>query len=113
LCHFVKGGFFISDMGRLHASAAYRVVSRLDKTITDLGQRFNINQQEKINHRLALLTILSAIFMPLTILAGIYGMNFDIILTLQIAWDYPGILVVMPLITGEIMSYFKNRECLD
>jgi len=48
-------------MGRPHASAASRLVSRLDKTITDLGQRFNINQQEKINHRLALLTILSAI----------------------------------------------------
>jgi magnesium transporter len=47
---------------------------------------------------MAFLTILSAIFMLLIFLTGIYGMNVDVMLELQIAWSYSVILVVMPLI---------------
>jgi magnesium transporter len=96
-----------------NASAASKAVSRLDKTITDLGQRFDMNQQEKTNHRLGVLTILSAIFMPLTLLAGIYGMNFGGMPELQTSWGYPAILVVMLLIAGGMYSYFKIRGWLD
>ena len=96
-----------------NASAASQAVSRLDKTITDLGQRFDMNQQEKTNRRLGVLTILSAIFMPLTLLAGIYGMNFDVMPELQTAWGYPAIIVVMLLIAGGMYGYFKIRGWLD
>ena len=36
-----------------------------------------MHAQEKTNRRLGMLTILSAIFMPITLLAGIWGMNFE------------------------------------
>ncbi len=62
----------------LHTNAEYLdlVTSRLDDRVKDLHSQFALAVQEKTNRRLALLTVISAIFLPLTLLAGIYGMNF-------------------------------------
>ncbi len=49
---------------------------RLGKRVDGLKDSFDAYQQERMNKRLAILTIVSAIFMPLTFLAGVYGMNF-------------------------------------
>eukprot|EP00980_Cylindrotheca_fusiformis_P002507 scaffold586_cov68-Cylindrotheca_fusiformis.AAC.16 len=59
------------------ADATERMALRLEKRSIYLRQQFEAYQQERINNRLAVLTVLSAIFMPLTFLAGIYGMNFE------------------------------------
>ena len=59
------------------AESTERMALRLEKRANDLKQSFDSHQQDRINHRLAVLTIVSAIFMPLTFLAGIYGMNFS------------------------------------
>ncbi len=96
-----------------NSSAAFQSISRLDKTISDLGQRYDMNQQEKTNHRLAVLTILSAIFMPLTFIAGIYGMNFENIPELKFSWAYPVVLIGMVLIAVGMYRYFKTRGWLD
>ncbi len=88
-------------------------VDRLEKTIADIRQRFDMNQQEKTNHRLAILTILSAIFMPLTFIAGIYGMNFDKMPELHFPYSYPVALGVMALIAGGMYLYFKTRGWLE
>jgi len=96
-----------------NASAASQTVLRLDKMIFDLNQRFDSNQQEKTNHRLAVLTILSAVFMPLTFVAGIYGMNFDNMPELHLTWGYPLVIIGMVLIAGGMYLYFKIRGWLD
>ncbi len=88
-------------------------VDRLEKTIADIRQRFDMNQQEKTNHRLAILTILSAIFMPLTFIAGIYGMNFDKMPELHFPYSYPVALVVMALIAVGMYLYFRTRGWLE
>jgi len=93
--------------------AANQVVDRLEKIISDIHQRFEMNQQEKTNRRLAVLTILSAIFMPLTLIAGIYGMNFDTMPELQHAFGYPAVLIFMALVAGGMYLYFKKRGWLD
>ena len=93
--------------------AAYQNVDRLEKTISDIHQRFEMNQQEKTNRRLAVLTVLSAIFMPLTLIAGIYGMNFDTMPELQHAFGYPAVLIFMALVGGGMYLYFKKRGWLD
>lgn len=95
-----------------NASAANQNVDRLEKAIADIRQRFGMNQQEKTNHRLAILTILSAIFMPLTFIAGIYGMNFEKMPELHFAFGYPAVLIFMGLIAGGMYLYFKTRGWL-
>jgi magnesium transporter len=96
-----------------NARAANQTVDRLEKAISDIHQRFEMNQQEKTNRRLAVLTVLSAIFMPLTFIAGIYGMNFDTMPELQQAFGYPVVLIVMALVGGGMYLYFKTRGWLD
>ena len=96
-----------------NARAANQVVDRLEKFISDIHQRFEMNQQEKTNRRLAVLTVLSAIFMPLTLIAGIYGMNFDTMPELQHAFGYPAVLIFMVLVGGGMYLYFKTRGWLD
>lgn len=63
----------------LRASAASneRLSSRVDKHVNELRERIMAHREQTLNQRLALLTILSAIFMPLTLLSGIWGMNFE------------------------------------
>ncbi|MBL8754337.1 MAG: magnesium/cobalt transporter CorA [Planctomycetes bacterium] len=66
-----------------------------------------------VNHRLnevmKLLTVISTIFIPLTFVAGIYGMNFDWMPELRVWWGYPVCLGVM-LVTGLCMlRWFKQR----
>ena len=101
------------QLASANASAASQAVLRLDKTISDLSQRFDSNQQEKTNHRLAVLTILSAVFMPLTLIAGIYGMNFDNMPELHFAWGYPIVMVGMLLIAAGMYQFFKKGGWLD
>jgi magnesium transporter len=72
-----------------------RDVERLESRVNELNQRYVLNVQQKTNERLALLTIISAIFLPLTLLAGIYGMNFDNMPELHFVYGYPVTLAAM------------------
>lgn len=110
--NFMELGTYF-QLATANASAASQTVLRLDKMIFDLNQRFDSNQQEKTNHRLAVLTILSAVFMPLTFVAGIYGMNFDNMPELHLTWGYPLVIIGMLLIAGGMYLYFKIRGWLD
>ena len=96
-----------------NARAAYQNVDRLEKIIADIHMRFEMNQQETTNRRLAVLTILSAIFMPLTFIVGIYGMNFDKMPELHFAFGYPAVLIFMALVAGGMYLYFKTKGWLD
>jgi magnesium transporter len=94
-------------------SFADRTVDRLEKHLGDLQQRYDTNQQEKTNKRLAVLTVISAIFLPLTLVAGIYGMNFDVMPELHFPYAYPIALGVMASIAIGLYSYFRSNGWLD
>ncbi|MFW5785639.1 MAG: magnesium and cobalt transport protein CorA [bacterium] len=66
------------------------------------------------NHRLSeimkVLTVIATIFIPLTFVAGIYGMNFAHRPELTWRWGYPVILGVMAAIASWLLIYFKRRR---
>jgi magnesium transporter len=66
----------------------------------------------KTNDVMKLLTIFSVFFMPLTFIAGIYGMNFEFMPELRWKFGYPLILLVMSLISLIIFLWFKKRRIL-
>ena len=68
----------------------------------------NIEQNKIIK----IFTIVSVIFMPPTLIASIYGMNFDIMPELHKNWGYPVALVVMVLSSLFILYYFKKQKWL-
>jgi magnesium transporter len=58
------------------------------------------------------LTIIATIFIPLTFVAGIYGMNFVYMPELKWRWGYPAVLLVMVIIAGAMLIYFKRKKWL-
>jgi magnesium transporter len=59
------------------------------------------------------LTVISAVFLPLTLLAGIWGMNFMLMPELQLSFGYPLGLGLMALIAGGLTWLFYMRGWFD
>jgi magnesium transporter len=51
-------------------------------------------------------------FMPLTLIAGIYGMNFRYMPELESPWGYPMVYVVMLGVSAVMLMYFRKRKWL-
>ena len=63
----------------------------------------------RMNEVMKTLTIVASIFIPLTFMAGIYGMNFEHMPELQKQWAYPALLVLMTLTAGGMVLYFWRK----
>jgi magnesium transporter len=66
----------------------------------------------RLNSVMKVLTIIATIFMPLTFLAGIYGMNFKYMPELEWRWGYPVIWLIMIGIGVFMLAYFKKKNWL-
>jgi magnesium transporter len=66
----------------------------------------------KMNEVMKVLTIFAAIFIPLTFIAGIYGMNFAFMPELGWRWGYFGALLVMAIVAAVMIVYFKRKRWL-
>jgi magnesium transporter len=63
-----------------------------------------------MNQVMKVLTIISTIFIPLTFIVGVYGMNFHFMPELEIPWAYPVTWGVILLIAGGMLLFFKKRR---
>jgi magnesium transporter len=66
----------------------------------------------RLNSVMKVLTIIATIFMPLTFLAGIYGMNFKYMPELEWRWGYPAVWLIMTGIGVLMLVYFKKKNWL-
>jgi magnesium transporter len=66
----------------------------------------------RMNEVMKVLTLIATIFIPLTFIAGIYGMNFANMPELQWRYGYFGILIVMAVIGISLVVYFRKRSWL-
>jgi len=63
----------------------------------------------RTNEIMKVLTIMASIFIPLTFLAGVYGMNFEYMPELHLRWAYPTLLGVMAAMGLGMVVYFKRK----
>jgi len=66
----------------------------------------------RMNEVMKVLTIFAAIFIPLTFIAGIYGMNFKYMPELEWRWAYFGVLGLMAVVAGTLLIFFKRQKWL-
>ena len=66
----------------------------------------------RMNQVMKVLTIIATIFMPLTFIAGVYGMNFRFMPELGWRWAYPLVLLVMLAVGACMLVYFKRKKWL-
>lgn len=78
--------------------------------ISDQQNIYNTNITNNVNDVMKLLTVFSAIFIPLTFIAGIYGMNFEFMPELKYHWGYFILLGVMAVIATVMLFYFKRKK---
>lgn len=78
-----------------------------------LNDHFQLLMQEKMNKRLNLLTTIQSIFVPLTLIAGIYGMNFKFMPELEYKYGYFITLGVMVITSVFFLRYFHKHKWFD
>ena len=89
-----------------HALA--RRVKLYYERIAQLRQQQVEEVSDKTNRRLGVLSVLSAIFLPLTLLTGIFGMNFQHMPGLSWSWTYPALILLIIATVGGMWWYFKK-----
>jgi magnesium transporter len=69
-----------------------------------------------LNNRMSavmkVLTVIATIFMPLTFLAGVYGMNFKHMPELDWPWGYPMIMLIMAGVALFMLTLFRRKKWL-
>lgn len=69
-----------------------------------------MNNSIRMNNVMKSLTLISTIFIPLTFLAGVYGMNFKFMPELYLPWAYPAVLVIMLTIGVGMYLYMRRKN---
>ncbi len=87
----------------------FRTINRLETSLKDLHDHYLLTAQDRTNSRLRLLTMISAVFLPLTLIAGIYGMNFKDMPELGSTYGYPGVLGLMVIVAVGLLWLFHRR----
>lgn len=66
----------------------------------------------KMNEVMKVLTIISTLFIPVTFIVGVYGMNFDYMPELKSPYGYGATWLVMLAIMGSLLYYFRRKKWL-
>lgn len=80
--------------------------------ISGLMDMYMTGLSNKMNEVMKVLTIIATIFIPITFIAGVYGMNFEHMPELQHQWAYPAVWIIMVLVALVMIMYFKRKKWL-
>ena len=70
------------------------------------------HESYRMNEVMKVLTMIATIFIPLTFIAGVYGMNFRHMPELAWPWAYPGVLLLMLGVTLALLHFFRRKRWL-
>jgi magnesium transporter len=95
-----------------HIVQAAEVVDNAREMVGGLMNTYLTVVNNRMNEVMKTLTIVASLFIPLTFLAGIYGMNFQYMPELAKPWAYPTVLIVMAIVAGLMVVYFWRKGWL-
>lgn len=95
-----------------HIHLALDQIQSLREQNINLTETYLGLQSFKMNEVMKTLTIIATIFIPLTFLAGIYGMNFDHMPELHHPFGYPAVWIVMLATVIGLLIYFRRKKWL-
>jgi magnesium transporter len=102
---------FIRDLDDLTTQAT-EAIELYNGMISDHLNIYSTNVNNRINEVMKVLTIFASIFIPLTFLAGIYGMNFKYFPELSFKYSYLIFWIVAICVGVGLLSYFKRKKWL-
>jgi magnesium transporter len=101
-----------------HAVQVMDTIESFRDVVSGMQDTYLGNVSNRMNEVMKMLTIIATIFIPLTFIAGIYGMNFRPEASpwnmpeLEWYWGYPAVLLVMALVVGAMLVYFRRKRWL-
>jgi magnesium transporter len=95
-----------------HAIQAIDTVESLRDVVGGTLDLYMSSVSNRMNEVMKVLTIFAAIFIPLTFIAGVYGMNFEFMPELRIRWAYPVVWAVMITAAVTMIFYFRKKRWL-
>lgn len=90
-----------------------KAMLRLEKKAESLRVQFMLIQQEKSTKKINVLTIVQAIFVPLTFIAGVYGMNFIVMPELNWQYGYLFVWLIFIGMASGLLIYFYRKGWFD
>lgn len=106
-----KARFYLRDTYD-HAIQTLETVDTYRDLTGELTDLYLSVVSNRMNEIMKVLTIISTIFIPLSFLAGVYGMNFHYMPELAQPWGYPILLLVMASVAGGMLLFFRRKGWL-
>ncbi|MFL6321055.1 MAG: magnesium transporter CorA family protein [Nitrososphaeraceae archaeon] len=85
-------------------------VENMYQRVINLREAYNSSLNANLNEIIRTLTVIATIILPLTLITGIYGMNFDVMPELHSPLGYYYSLLLMGAVAGGMVIYFKNKK---
>jgi magnesium transporter len=102
---------FLRDAGE-HVEQVIDIVETMSESLSSALETFLMGNGNRMNETMRVLTVLSAFFIPLTFIVGVYGMNFKHMPELAWRYGYPGVWFIMGLVTLGLLVFFRRRRWL-
>ena len=95
-----------------HTIQVIDTIESFRDVLSGLSDLYQSTVGNRMNEVMKVLTIIATIFIPLSFIAGIYGMNFEYMPELKWHWAYPALWGVLILIFSAMILWFKRKKWL-
>jgi len=92
-----------------HCVQLIDTVETLREVLSGAMELYMTGVSNRMNEVMKVLTIIATIFIPLSFIAGVYGMNFEYMPELSVRWGYPALLAGMGTAAGAMVWYFRRK----
>lgn len=101
-------GPFYHDLGDHLAEIAEGIDTARERLVGVVELHLSMTSHQ-LNETMRVLTVVSTVFIPLSFLVGLYGMNFDHMPELHYRYGYPAVLALMVAMSGAMLVWFRRR----
>ena len=95
-----------------HAIQVIDTIETCRDIVAGMMDLFLSSVSNRMNEVMKMLTVIATVFIPLTFIVGVYGMNFEYIPELKWHWGYPAVWVVMIVVGILMLFWFKRKKFL-
>jgi magnesium transporter len=93
-----------------HSIQIFDTLESLRDRISEMLDIYLSSTSNKLNEIVRVLTVISTVFVPMTFIVGLYGMNFRNMPELTQPLGYPAVLAIMFIITISMLAYFRRKK---
>ena len=104
-------GVFLRDVYD-HAIQVIDTVESFREILTSMIETYLSSVSNRMNEVMKVLTIIATIFIPITFLVGVYGMNFEFMPEIKWRWGYALVWAIIIAAVGGMLAYFRKKKWL-